>query len=80
MDLTWTKSDLHERFRKWGTAEETADDEGVRIPEVRVILKYEVTHGVEDPATVQVDVPMWRTSNVMNKMHGAALNWSRSEA
>ena len=79
--LQWTDFDLHDRFKSWGMAKETKDDPGVRVPEVRLILKYEVKEdawGEDDEGyrirtgttdvTVHLDIPMWRTSNVMNKL------------
>ena len=80
----WTGFDLHERFKVWGTAKETRDDEGVRLPEVRLILRWtqenvdawvrgwmeEVGRFTHDKVDVEhyLDVPLWRTSNAMNKM------------
>lgn len=74
----WTGFNWHERFKVWGTAKENADDEGVRIPEVRLILHYTLPEGTLDDEqsemVVWLDVPMWRTSNVMNKLQRCSAN------
>lgn len=80
--MEWTGFDLHDRFKRWGTAKETRDDEGVRVPEVRLILKWTRKRDVDFipsggwkrtwakdlDVTYHAEYPMWRTSNVMNKL------------
>lgn len=61
-DLRWVDFDHHSRLRRWGTAKETKEDDGIRLPEVRLILKWR-----SEDKDVYLDVPLWRTSNVMNK-------------
>ena len=38
--INWYDFDMHDRLRRWGTAKETSDDAGVRLPEVRLILSF----------------------------------------
>ena len=65
-DLEWLSFDLTDRLRKWGTAKETSDDEGVRLPEVRLILTWPGDESINEEFFL--DVPLWRTSNMMNKI------------
>ena len=81
--VEWTEFDLHDRLQRWGTAKETKDDEGVRLPEVRMIFKWRNRKDIHfDPtedgeanavpnvrADFYVDFPLWRTTNVMNKLN-----------
>lgn len=82
--LVWWGFDLHSRLQEWGTAKETASDPGVRLPEVRLILRYEKgpREGHWDlPDHVRqghLDVPLWRTSNMMNKMLRCSENLQES--
>ena len=55
-----------ERLERWGTAKETKEDEGVRIPEVRIILRWETDHPTR--RRIFIDVPLWRTTNMMEKI------------
>ena len=78
----WTGFDLHDRLKRWGTAKETKDDPGVRLPEVRLIFRWTSTgrrpydvfrlylSDLAEPADIEhyLDIPLWRTSNAMNKL------------
>lgn len=79
----WTGFDLHDRLKVWGTAKETKDDPGVRLPEVRLIFRWTQegvdvwargwhegsrTSHAKVPVTHYLDIPLWRTSNAMNKL------------
>lgn len=87
----WTDFAYAHRLKVWGTAKETKDDPGVRLPEVRLIFRWE-THdrnptryarllsgadglsGLEGTVTHYLDIPLWRTSNVMNKLNRCSDN------
>ena len=71
--LVWEDFDWHDRFEKWGHAKEDAADPStwVRVPEVRVVLNYTgtISDGLYDYEEDRyVDIPLWRTANMMNKM------------
>ena len=85
--VEWTGFDHHDRLGSWSMAKETSDDEGVRLPEVRLIFKWtnripiyfeppiDEYPDVEGNAVARnveteffVDYPLWRLSNVMNKL------------
>lgn len=57
-----------ERMRVWGTAKETKEDAGVRLPEVRLIFKWETDSSDDFDTEHFLDIPLWRMSNVVNKL------------
>lgn len=73
----WAGFEWHDRFRRWSVAKETSDDAGVRVPEVRVILKWNIPDEEPDSRDEEeyprdgdhwMEIPLWRTSNMLNKI------------
>lgn len=76
--LIWPDFNLEERFEQWADVRESKDDlDWIRIPEVRIILKWNgVTYtsltgpgGQYFPVKYIIEFPIWRMQNVMNKLH-----------
>ncbi len=79
----WTDFSLGDRLKRWGTAKEMSTDPGVRLPEVRLIFRWTTkdrapsrfgdvqsieVESVYEDVTHYLDIPLWRTSNAMNKL------------
>lgn len=78
--LQWTDFPV-ERLRTWAVANDPQATVDVTLPEVRLILKWTAeTRGSFDDYEVEryLDVPLWRTANVVNKLERCSCQMRRS--
>lgn len=77
--LQWTDFPL-ERLRTWAVANDPQATADVTLPEVRLILKWTDTRqgSFEDYQVERyLDVPLWRTGNVVNKLERCSCQMRR---
>ena len=77
--LQWTDFPV-ERLRTWAVADDPQATANVTLPEVRLILKWTATtiyahHEYE--VERYLDVPLWRTANVVNKLERCSCQMRR---
>lgn len=77
--LQWTDFPV-ERLRTWAVANDPQATANVTLPEVRLILKWTDTIGRSDGYEVEryLDVPLWRTANVVNKLERCSCKMRRN--
>ena len=78
--LQWTDFPL-ERLRTWAVANDPQATANVTLPEVRLILKWtETIRGSFEDYEVEryLDVPLWRTANVVNKLERCSCQMRRN--